>query len=79
MRGRLEELRASAAKVDAFIKNTKRYTTIDGLTPELFLLFIKCIEIGECNMKYAHLAVQRIRIDYRDTGAVDYAMGPEEQ
>lgn len=76
---RLEKLKASAANVDAFIEKAKRYTTIDELTPELLRLFIQRIEIGERSAKHSRSASQSIKIVYRDIGAVDSAMGPEEQ
>ena len=76
---RLENLKASAANVDAFIEKAKRYTTIDELTPELLRLFIQRIEIGERSAKHSRSASQSIKIVYRDIGAVDSAMGSEEQ
>lgn len=76
---RLEKLKASAANVDAFIDKAKRYTTIDELTPELLRLFIQRIEIGERSAKHSRSASQSIKIVYRDIGAVDSAMEPEEQ
>lgn len=76
---RLEKLKASAANVDAFIEKAKRYTTIDELTPELLRLFIQRIEIGERSAKHSRSASQSIKIVYRDIGAVDSAMEPEEQ
>lgn len=76
---RLEKLKASAANVDAFIDKAKRYTTIDKLTPELLRLFIQRIEIGERSAKHSRSVAQSIKIVYRDIGAVDSAMSPEEQ
>ena len=43
---RLEKLKASATNVDAFIGKTKRYTSIEELTPDLVRLFIQRIEVG---------------------------------
>ena len=76
---RLEKLKASAANVDAFIEKTKRFRTIDELTPELLRLFIQRIEIGERAKKYSHSAAQDIRIVYRDIGMVDSNMEKGEQ
>ena len=71
---RLEKLRASAANVEAFIEKAKRYTAIDGLTPELLRLFIQRIEVGKRSVKYSRNSEQHIRIIYRDIGAMDSAM-----
>ena len=75
---RLEKLQASAANVESFIEKAKQYTAIDKLTPELLRLFIKRIEVGERSRKYCRDAAQEIRIIYRDIGAMDSAMGPDE-
>ena len=75
---RLEKLRASAANVESFIEKAKQYTAIDELTPELLRLFIKRIEVGERSKKYCRDAAQEIRIVYRDIGAMDSAMNPDE-
>ena len=74
----LEKLRASAANVESFIEKAKQYTAIDELTPELLRLFIKRIEVGERSKKYCRDAAQEIRIVYRDIGAMDSAMNPDE-
>ena len=76
---RLENLKASAANVDAFIEKAKRYTTIDELTPELLRLFIQRIEVGERGKKHSHSSGQSIRIIYRDIGTTDSAMDAAEQ
>jgi len=76
---RLEDLKASASNVEAFIEKAKRYTAINELTPELLRLFIQRIEIGERTVKYSRHASQSIRIVYRDIGDVDSAMEPGEQ
>ena len=75
----LEKLRASAANVDAFIEKSKRFKTIDELTPELLRLFIQRIEIGERAKKYSRSAPQDIRIVYRDIGMLDSQMEEGEQ
>ena len=75
---RLEKLQASAANVESFIEKAKQYTAIDALTPELLRLFIKRIEVGERSKKYCRDAAQEIRITYRDIGAMDSAMEPNE-
>jgi len=76
---RLEDLKVSAANVEAFIEKAKRYTAINELTPELLRLFIQRIEIGERTVKYSRHASQSIRIIYRDIGDVDSAMEPGER
>jgi len=76
---RLEDLKASAANVEAFIEKTKRYTAINELTPELLRLIIQRIEIGERTVKYSRHASQSIRIVYRDIGDMDSAMEPGER
>ena len=78
MEARLEELRASAANVEAFIEKAKRYTAIEELTPDLLRLFIRRIEIGERGKKYSRSSGQSVRIFYRDIGAVDSGMLPSE-
>ena len=78
MEARLEELRASAANVEAFIEKAKRYTAIEELTPDLLRLFIRRIEIGERGKKYSRSSGQSVRIFYRDIGAVDSGMLPGE-
>ena len=75
---RLEKLQASAANVESFIEKAKQYTAIDELTPELLRLFIKRIEVGERSRRYCRDAAQEIRIIYRDIGAMDSAMEPDE-
>ena len=42
----LGKLKASTANVEAFIEKTKRFTSIDKLTPELVRLFIQRTKIG---------------------------------
>ena len=74
---RLEKLKASAANVDTFIERAKRYTAIDGLTPELLRLFIQRIEVGERSKKYSRSAAQSVRIIYRDIGSMDRPMAPK--
>ena len=78
MEARLEELRASAANVEAFIEKAKRYTAIEELTPDLLRLFIRRIEIGERGKKHSRSSGQSVRIFYRDIGAVDSGMLPGE-
>lgn len=78
MEARLEELRASAANVEAFIEKAKRYTAIEELTPDLLRLFIRRIEIGERGKKYSRSSGQSVCIFYRDIGAVDSGMLPGE-
>ena len=75
---RLEQLQASTANVESFIEKATQYTVIDDLTPELLRLFIKRIEVGERSRKYCRDAAQEIRIIYRDIGAMDSAMAPDE-
>ena len=74
----LELLKASVANVEAFIEKAKRYTAIEELTPELLRLFIRRIEIGERGKKYSRCGGQSVRILYRDIGAVDSGMLPDE-
>ena len=64
--------------MESFIEKAKQYTAIDELTPELLRLFIKRIEVGERSRKYCRDAAQEIRIIYRDIGAMDSAMEPDE-
>lgn len=76
---RLEKLKASASNVEAFIEKTKRFTTIDHLTPELVRLFIQRIEIGERAVKYSRNSAQSVKIIYRDVGNMDSPMEPGER
>ena len=62
---RLEKLKASASNVEAFIEKTKRFTTIDHLTPELVRLFIQRIEIGERAVKYSRNSTQSVKKLYQ--------------
>ncbi len=75
---RLENLKASAANVEAFIEKAKRYTEISELTPEILRLFISRIEVGERGEKYSRTAEQSIRIVYRDVGVMDSVEPVEE-
>lgn len=75
---RLEKLQASAANVESFIEKAKQYTAIDELTPELVRLFIKKIVVGERSEPNSRNVPQQIQIIYRDIGAMDSAMEPEE-
>ena len=63
--------------MEAFIEKAKRYTDIPELTPELLLLLIERIEIGELSVKYSHSARQSICIVYRDIGVIDYTKEQE--
>ena len=75
----IQRLRETAIGTDSFLDKAKRYTDITELTPELLRLFIQRIEVGERETKYSRNSSQSIRIIYRDIGAVDSAMQPDEK
>ena len=76
---RLEKLKSSADNVNAFIEKTKKYKSIDVLTPEIVRLFIARIEVGERTKKYSRYSTQKIRIVYRDIGEWDKVAETEEK
>ena len=57
--------------VDRFIEKAKKYTYLTGLTPELLLIFIAKVVVGEKAEKYSRTAVQDIWIHYRDIGMLN--------
>lgn len=67
----LQKLRESTSNVESFIAKSKRYASMDELTPEILRVFIKRIEVGERKIKGAHNSPQSIRIEYRDIGIID--------
>ena len=73
-----ENLKASAANVDAFIEKASRYTEISELTSELLWTFIERIDIGERPGRYNRNGMQEVRIIYRDVGVVDSTLSDED-
>ncbi|WP_313584795.1 DUF4368 domain-containing protein [Lacrimispora sp.] len=77
---RLQKLADSASNVNSFIDKARQYTEIKELTPEILLLFITRIEVGEKSGKNSRTAEQAVRIVYCDVGIMDHVQqAPEEK